>query len=55
VAFFFSSNLIEETIQCFKDEDGLDISPEQASEYLDTLAGLYLAFAKKDGKVASTA
>ena len=42
----FSKNLIDETIQCFKEEDGLDLSPEQANEYLHSLAGLFLAFAK---------
>jgi len=43
----FSQNLIEKTIQCFKDEDGLDLSPEQANEYLHSMAGLFLAFAEK--------
>jgi hypothetical protein len=43
----FSKNLIEKTIQCFKEEDGFDLSPEQANEYLNSLAGLFLAFADK--------
>ena len=43
----FSQKLIQETINCFKEEDGLDVSPEQANEYLHSLAGLYLAFVKK--------
>jgi hypothetical protein len=42
----FSKNLIDETIRCFKEEDGLELSPEQANEYLHSMAGLYLAFAK---------
>jgi hypothetical protein len=43
----FSQNLIEKTIQCFKEEDGLDLSPKQANEYLRSMAGLFLAFAEK--------
>ena len=43
----FSQNLIDETIRCFKEEDGLDLSPEQANEYLHSMAGLFLAFAEK--------
>ena len=43
----FSQNLIDETIRCFKEEDGLDLSPEQANEYLNSMAGLFLAFAEK--------
>lgn len=42
----FSKNLIDETIKCFKEEDSLDLSYEQASEYLRSMAGLFLAFAK---------
>ena len=49
----FSKNLIDETIQCFKEEDGLDLSPEQANEYLHSLAGLFLAFAKSAVPIAS--
>ncbi len=41
----FSQNLIEETIQCFKEEDGLDISAETANQYLENLSGLFLVFA----------
>lgn len=40
----YSQKLIEETILCFKEEDGLDISAETANEYLDSFAGLFLAF-----------
>lgn len=43
-SFKFSSKLIEETIQCFKEEDGINISPETANEYLDSLSGFFLAF-----------
>ena len=43
----FSENLILETIAVFKEEDGLDISPEIANEYLEKLSGLFLAFADK--------
>ena len=40
--FCFSENLIEETILCFKEEHGLDISKETANEYLNSFATLYL-------------
>ncbi|MBU4536721.1 hypothetical protein KJ603_01625 [Patescibacteria group bacterium] len=42
--FKFSENLINETIQCFKEENNLDISKKQANEYLDSFADLYLVF-----------
>jgi hypothetical protein len=47
VPFQYSKKLIAECIQCFKDENDLDISEEQANEYLDSFAGLYLAFADR--------
>jgi hypothetical protein len=50
VSFFFSLSLISEIIQCFKDENGLDISQEQASEYLNSFADLYLVFAESKSK-----
>jgi hypothetical protein len=45
--FLYSQKLIQETIDCFKEEDNLDISPETANEYLDSLGGFFLAFADK--------
>lgn len=46
--YIFSEKLIQETISCFKEEDKLDISEETANEYLESLGGLFLAFAKKE-------
>lgn len=46
--FSYSKNLIEKTIEVFKKEDNLDISAEIACEYLDSLGGLFLAFANKE-------
>lgn len=46
--FEFSQNLINETIQCFKEEDNLTITPEQATEYLNGMSSLYLAFTNFD-------
>jgi hypothetical protein len=43
----FSQKLINETIQCFKEENNLDISEETANEYLKYFAGLFLAFSKR--------
>ena len=43
---FYSQKLIEETIRCFKEEDGIDISVETANEYLERFSGLFLAFAR---------
>jgi hypothetical protein len=50
VSFFYSPNLIEETIKCFKEEDGLDISSETANEYLENLSGLFLAFTDNENQ-----
>jgi len=44
----FSQKLLDETIQCFRDEDNLNITPEQAIEYLNSMADLYLAFTNFD-------
>jgi hypothetical protein len=41
----FSQELIRETIACFKEENGIDISPEEANQYLHAFANLFLAFA----------
>ena len=46
MSFQYSQKLIERTIKNFKEENGLDISVETASEYLDGLSGLFLAFAR---------
>ena len=46
--FKYSQNLIEETIKCFKEEHNLDVSVDQANEYLDSLSGLFLAFAGRE-------
>ena len=43
--YLFSPKLIQETIEVFKEEDGLDISVETANDYLDSLAGLFLVIA----------
>ena len=45
--FHFSTKLIEETILCFKEENNQDVSSEQANEYLNSFADLFLAFTKK--------
>ena len=44
MSYQYSQRLIEETILCFKKENGLDLTHEQANEYLNSLANLYLAF-----------
>ena len=43
----FSQNLIQDCIKSFKEENGVDISAETANEYLNSMAGLFLAFAEK--------
>jgi len=43
VVFSFSKQLVDETIKVFKEEDGLNLSTEQANEYLNGMAGcLYI-------------
>lgn len=41
----FPKQLIDETILCFKEENGIDLSVEEASHYLDSFAELFLVFA----------
>jgi hypothetical protein len=45
----YSQQLITECISCFRDEDGIELSEEEAVEYLAGLGGLYLAFAAGGG------
>ena len=47
MSFKFSQKLIDETIKCFKEEDGFDLPLELVNEYLESFAKLYLAFARK--------
>jgi hypothetical protein len=47
----FSEKLINETIQIFKEEDGVEFTQEQAEEALENLLGLYLSFAKNNIKI----
>lgn len=41
---FFSQNLINETIRCFQEEDGVLLSEQEAIAALENMAGLFLAF-----------
>jgi hypothetical protein len=43
----FSQKLIQETIETLKMESGVVLSPQEASDCLFTLAGMYLAFSEK--------
>lgn len=43
----YSEKLIRECKIVFKEENGVDLSYEKASEYLDSLGGFYLVFVKK--------
>ena len=42
----YSKALIEECKNCFKEENGVDLTDEKANEFLDSLGGLYLTFNK---------
>lgn len=46
MAFPYSKNLIEETIACFLEEDGVVLTENEACEALDGLSGLFLAFSR---------
>lgn len=43
----FSEKLIQKTIKSFKEGYGVEFTREEASEALENLSGLFLAFAKK--------
>lgn len=45
----FSQNLIQKTIEIFYQEDFVVLTPEEACVYLQSLGGLFLAFAKGAG------
>lgn len=45
--FIFSQSLIQDCINSFKQENGVDVSAETANEYLNNMAGLFLAFAER--------
>jgi len=51
--FLFSEKLVDEITICFFEEDGISLTPEQAQEYLASLAELFLAFASKNDHPAS--
>ena len=42
----YSPELIEETIACLQDEHNLILSSDEACQYLDSISGLFLAYAK---------
>lgn len=46
----YNKNLITETINVFREEDGVLLSKEEAVAILDSFAGLYLAFVDDEGK-----
>ena len=49
-SMWYSQELIEECKKCFKEENNIDLTDEKASEFLDSLGGLYLSFAKTKNK-----
>ena len=48
----YNEKLVLDTITCFKEEDGIELTQEQAVEVLESFAGLYLAFASEDNERA---
>lgn len=50
MTFQYSKELVQECIKVFKEDHGLDISEETATEYLDSFANLYLAFSRPNDK-----
>lgn len=46
----FSQKLIDETVKCFKEENGITVSEKQAVEILDNLSGLFLSFVKPNSE-----
>ena len=51
----FSQKLIAETIACFKEEDGLSLSQDEAIAALEALGGLYIAFRECEGAASAGA
>ena len=45
--YSYPTSLINETISCFKDENNISLSQEEAVEYLDSLSGLFLSFVEE--------
>ena len=43
----FPQQLVLDTIACFKEEDGVELTQEEAVAVLDSFAGLYLALASE--------
>lgn len=40
----YSPELILEAIKCFEEEHGLYITPDEANDFLQNLANLYISF-----------
>lgn len=45
----FSQKLIDETVKCFKEENGIIVSEKQAVEILNNFAGLFLSYSRGVG------